>query len=166
VKAKAVDEPARKRRRGGSRSGRKITRLPLTTLSGLIKEAGAVYRRMKVGKLDHEQGRSLVRVLAQMRAMLEAAALERMEKRLEELTEAARYARPLQLEHAGTMKNAIDRIGVRIEALAERLGRGRRSRSVLLIQFEDETDEVFLARHPECRGPEGRCVPMTTVLFE
>ena len=71
-------EQPQKTRRGGSKPGRKITRLPLSTLNGLIVEAGRVYRRMKDGKMDHEHGRSLVWVLGQLRAMLEAQHLERM----------------------------------------------------------------------------------------
>ena len=39
--------------------------------------------------LDHEKGRSLVWVLAQMRAMLEAQELEQMNARLEELAQLA-----------------------------------------------------------------------------
>jgi len=50
----------------------KRRRDPLTTLSGLLTEASRVYRKMKAGKLDHDNGRSLVWVLAQMRAMVEA----------------------------------------------------------------------------------------------
>ena len=63
-----------------------LTREPLDTLAGLLKEAGSVYRRMKAGALEHEKGRSLVWVLSQMRAMLEAQALERLEQRLDELS--------------------------------------------------------------------------------
>jgi hypothetical protein len=54
-----------------------------------MKEAGRVYRRMKDGKMEHEQGRSLVWVLAQIKAMLEAQHLERIEGRLNELAAAA-----------------------------------------------------------------------------
>ena len=84
--------------------GRKIVRLPLTSLSGLIKEAGRVYRRMKDNKMDHETGRSLVWVLDRIRTMLEAQALERVEARLNELSEHAGQSnsndRPLVIEHA------------------------------------------------------------------
>jgi hypothetical protein len=97
-----MEEPRRKR--GGSKSGRKIVRLPLTSLSGLIKEAGRVYRRMKDNKMDHETGRSLVWVLDRLRGMLEAQALERVEARLNELSEQAGRSnsngRPLTIEHA------------------------------------------------------------------
>jgi hypothetical protein len=85
VKGKTLMEEASKRKRGGSKSGRKIVRLPLTSLSGLIKEAGRVYRRMKDGKMEHEEGRSLVWVLDRIRGMLEAQALERLEAKLDEL---------------------------------------------------------------------------------
>jgi len=64
---------------------RSLVRNPLTTLSGLIAEAARVYRQMRDKKLDHAEGRSLVWVLSQMRAMVETAALERLEQRLEEL---------------------------------------------------------------------------------
>ena len=92
-------------KRGGSKKGRMYVRLPLTSLSGLIKEAGAVYTRMKTGKLPHEEGRSLIWALSQIRAMLEAQALERMEQRLNELGEhAGRMSNgsghPLTIEHA------------------------------------------------------------------
>jgi hypothetical protein len=40
---------------------------------------------MRDDKLDHAKGRSLVWVLAQMRAMVETQALERLEQRLDEL---------------------------------------------------------------------------------
>jgi hypothetical protein len=40
---------------------------------------------MRGGKMDHEKGRSLVWVLSQMRAMVEAQALERIEARLEQM---------------------------------------------------------------------------------
>ena len=64
-------------------------RNPLASLSGLIAETARVYRKMKAGKIDHEKGRSLVWVLAQQRAMLEARALERIERRLDELSSYA-----------------------------------------------------------------------------
>src|SRR5262249_53534144 len=64
---------------------RSLVRNPLTTLSGLIAEAARVYRAMRDDRLDHGKGRSLVWVLAQMRAMVETAALERLEQRLDEL---------------------------------------------------------------------------------
>ena len=38
--------------------------------------ASRIYRRMKGGELDHDEGRSLVWVLSQMRSMVEARHLE------------------------------------------------------------------------------------------
>jgi hypothetical protein len=64
---------------------RSLVRHPLDTLSGLIAEATRVYRQVRDKKLDHAEGRSLVWILAQMRAMVETQALERLEQRLEEL---------------------------------------------------------------------------------
>ena len=64
MKARTLNEQTQKPRRGGSRSGRKIVRLPLDSLGGLIKEAGCIYRQMKANKLDHDKGKSLVWVLA------------------------------------------------------------------------------------------------------
>ena len=66
-------------------SKRSLIRQPLHTLAGLITEACRVYRQMRAGKLDHQEGRSLVWCLGQMRAMVETQALERLEQRLEEL---------------------------------------------------------------------------------
>ena len=66
-------------------SNRSKVRHPLSTLAGVIAETTKVYREMRDGKLDHGQGRSLVWVLSQLRAMVETQALERLEQRLEEL---------------------------------------------------------------------------------
>jgi hypothetical protein len=52
---------------------------------GRIAEATRVYRAAREKKLDHAEARSLVWMLAQMRAMVETQALERLEARLEEL---------------------------------------------------------------------------------
>jgi hypothetical protein len=71
----ATDEPEK----------RSLVRHPLHTLAGLISEGARVYRQMRDGKMDHQQGRSLVWVLGQLRAMVETQALERLEQRLEEL---------------------------------------------------------------------------------
>jgi hypothetical protein len=59
-----------------------LIRYPLTTLSGLLNESARVYRAMRKGKLQHEEGRSLVWVLAQMRAMVETQIIETLEQRL------------------------------------------------------------------------------------
>ena len=68
-------------------SGKKRTlvRHSLGTLAGIISEGSRVYRLMRDGGIDHQQGRSLVWVLSQLRAMVETQALERLEARLEEL---------------------------------------------------------------------------------
>jgi hypothetical protein len=66
-------------------SKRSLVRHPLDTLAGLIAEATRVYRQARDKKLDHGEARSLVWMLAQMRAMVETQALERLEARLEEL---------------------------------------------------------------------------------
>ena len=70
---------------------RTITRRrdPLTTLSGLLTEASRIYRNMKAGRLDRETGRSLVWCLGQMRGMVEARHLERIEGKLNELQATA-----------------------------------------------------------------------------
>ena len=80
---------------------KRLRRNPLASLSGLISETARIYRKMKVGKLDHEKGRSLVWVLAQQRAMLEAEALERIEGRLDELGSYADQRRDRHNELGG-----------------------------------------------------------------
>jgi hypothetical protein len=65
----------------------------LTSLSGCITECARIYKAMKRGKMDHSEGRSLVWVLAQLRAMLESQALERIETRLAEMERQNPYAR-------------------------------------------------------------------------
>ena len=67
----------------------KRRRDPLTSLSGLLAEGSRVYRKMKAGQLDHERGRSLVWVLAQLRAMVETQHLQRIEAKLTQLQAAA-----------------------------------------------------------------------------
>ena len=64
---------------------RSLIRHPLHTLAGLIAEATRVYRQARDKKLDHGEARSLVWMLAQMRAMVETQALECLEQRLEEI---------------------------------------------------------------------------------
>ena len=77
-----VDEATRPRKK-------RLRREPLTTLPGLIREAGRVYRQMRNGTLHHDKGRSLIWSLSQIRPMLEAQMLERIEARLELLNAAA-----------------------------------------------------------------------------
>lgn len=77
-----------------------MVRQPLASVAGLIAEAGRVYREMRDGKLDHDRGRSLVWVLSQMRAMVEAEAIERLEQRLDELSQGAMHG------HTGADRSA------------------------------------------------------------
>jgi ABC-type transport system involved in Fe-S cluster assembly fused permease/ATPase subunit len=73
----------------------------LGTVSGLLTEASRVYRAMRSGKLDHEKGRSLVWVLAQMRAMVEAQHLGRIEVKLNELQATAESRGLIVHDHDG-----------------------------------------------------------------
>src|SRR5215475_6422562 len=66
-------------------SAASLIRHPLDALSGLIAKATRVFRAAREKKLDHAAAGSLVLMLAQMRAMVETQALERLEARLEEL---------------------------------------------------------------------------------
>jgi len=79
----------------------KRRRDPLTSLSGLLRESSRVYRRKKAGKLDHEKGRSLVWVLAQMRSMVEAQHLQRIEVKLNELQVTAGSRGLIAHDHDG-----------------------------------------------------------------
>jgi hypothetical protein len=64
------------------------TRQSLASLGGIVGEMSKIYREMKSGKRDHKEGRSLVWVLSELRAAVEAQALESIEARLAELGEA------------------------------------------------------------------------------
>ena len=64
---------------------RSLVRQRLASVAGLIAEAGRIYREMRDGKLDHDK--QSVWVLSQMRAMVEAEAIERLEQRLDELSQ-------------------------------------------------------------------------------
>jgi hypothetical protein len=85
TKKDKVTEPTPVDDEGQDSGKRSLIRRPLDTLAGIIAEACRVYRQMRDGKLDHQQGRSLVWCLSQMRGMVETQALERLEQRLEEL---------------------------------------------------------------------------------
>jgi hypothetical protein len=65
------------------------TRQSLASLGGIIGEATKVYRLARAGKMDHKEARSLVWMLGEIRQMVEAQALEKIEARLAELGEAA-----------------------------------------------------------------------------
>lgn len=101
-----MTEQVQKLKRGGSKPGRKIVRKPLTSLAGLIKEAARVYARVKDGKMPHEEGRSLVWILAQMRAMLEAQHLERIEAKLNQLQAMAESRGLIAHSHEGANQPA------------------------------------------------------------
>ena len=58
-----------------------------------VGEAGRIYRKMETREINHEEGRSLIWSLSQIRPMLEAQALERIEARLEQLNAEARSGR-------------------------------------------------------------------------
>jgi hypothetical protein len=60
-------------------------RNPLATLGGLTHEAVRIYCKMKAGKMHHNEGRSLMWVWSQMRSMVEAQALESIERKLAQL---------------------------------------------------------------------------------
>ncbi|MGE0850994.1 MAG: hypothetical protein AB7O44_15430 [Hyphomicrobiaceae bacterium] len=99
-RGKGLSEQAKKRKAKGTR-----TRLSLLSLAGLLQEAGVVYRQMKAGTLEHDKGRSLVWVLAQMRAMLEAQHLERIEDKLDKLAQTAE-AGGMYHGHTGATREA------------------------------------------------------------
>jgi hypothetical protein len=58
----------------------------LTTLGDVLKEMASVYREVRLGKTKPDLGCKLVYILREMRAALEAETLERLERRLDELT--------------------------------------------------------------------------------
>lgn len=92
---------ADKRPKATPRKHKQLVRASLTSLAGLLKEAGIVYRLMRAGRLPHEEGRSLVWVLAQMRAMVEAQHLERIEAKLNQLSDTAQSRGLLTHGHNG-----------------------------------------------------------------
>jgi len=57
----------------------------LDSLGGILAEMSCVYREMRMGTTKLDTGTKLVYVLSTMRATLEAMALERIERRLNEL---------------------------------------------------------------------------------
>ena len=74
-----------KKGKATSRAKWSLVRAPLSSLGGVIAETTKVYREARNGKITHNQARSLVWMLSQLRAMLETQALECIEQRLEEL---------------------------------------------------------------------------------
>jgi hypothetical protein len=65
--------------------GRRVPRQALTTLSGILAEMGRIYRQARTKKLDHEEARSLIWMLGQIRAAAEAIELERLHGRLDDM---------------------------------------------------------------------------------
>jgi hypothetical protein len=57
----------------------------LDSLSGILSEMGAVYREMRTGKTPIVDGSRLIYSLKCLRDVIETAALERIESRLEQL---------------------------------------------------------------------------------
>jgi hypothetical protein len=81
------------RRKPPAKAGRTHARQPLATLSGILAEMARVYRRAKAKQLAHEEARSLVWMLTQMRAAAEALEVERLHGRLDEI-DATLHVRP------------------------------------------------------------------------
>jgi hypothetical protein len=78
-------DPNKKDKSPTARKGKTLVRQALTSIAGIITEAGKVYREVRTGKLDHEEARSLVWILSQLRAMVETKALADIEDKLETL---------------------------------------------------------------------------------
>jgi len=76
---------------GGTGTGPRIGHLD--SLTGLLKEMGAVYREMRQGTTKIADGTRLIYALRCMRDVLETIAVERIEDRLDELEGASRYSR-------------------------------------------------------------------------
>lgn len=60
-------------------------RVKLDNLGAVVGEMARIYREMRAGKVEHQEGRSFVWVLDKLRSGLEAQALERIEERLMQL---------------------------------------------------------------------------------
>jgi hypothetical protein len=60
-------------------------RVSLTTIPGILTEMGKVYRECRAGKIEHQEARSLVWILSEMRAAVEGQAIERLHERLDEI---------------------------------------------------------------------------------
>ena len=119
---------------------RSLIRQPLHMLGGIIAEACRVYRQMRDKKLDHQEGRSLIWCLGQMRAMVETQALGAASRR------AWKKSHPASKGKAMASRQQIARLGRpmddprvelmrRLRAITERMGeqpagggRGNRSR--------------------------------------
>jgi hypothetical protein len=49
----------------------------------------------------------------------------------------------------------LARLEARVDALALRLEPRRRARVAVWLSFDGESDDEFMARHPDARGPDG-----------
>ena len=105
--------------------------------------AGSIYRQMKAGTLEHEKGRSLVWVLSQMRAMLEAWSGWSSGLMSYRATRSTSMASQV----------AIKKLAFRIEELA---GAFDPRQVISVAVFDHETEEFAARRHvslrPEHRG--------------
>jgi hypothetical protein len=74
----------------------------LATLADIFSEMSAVYREVRTGKTAPELGCKLVYILREMRSVLEAQALARLEQRVEELGTLAeqRCGHPIAYQQA------------------------------------------------------------------
>jgi hypothetical protein len=61
----------------------------LDSLAGIMREMACVYREVRTGKTKADLGAKLVFMLRELRACLEAQAMEAMQQRLEALSTAA-----------------------------------------------------------------------------
>ena len=104
-KGNALSDTA-KRQKATPRKHKQVVRETLSSLAGLVKEAGIVYRLMRADRLDHDKGRSLVWVLSQIRAMLEAQHLERIEAKLNQLQATAESRGMIANGHNGADQQA------------------------------------------------------------
>ena len=80
---------AAKAKKGYPRSSKRLTRVPLASLGGVIQEMAKVYRLARSSKMGHDNARSLVWMLDKLRSALEAQALERLEAKMDELAKTA-----------------------------------------------------------------------------
>ena len=81
---KTLKSQAKREGRGekGDRTGKGPRVGHLDTLGGVLREMACVYRECRTGKTAPELGCKLVYILREMRAAIEAEALERLEQRL------------------------------------------------------------------------------------
>jgi hypothetical protein len=83
----------------------------LDTLTGILQEMGCVYREMRTNKTPTADGTKLIYSLRCMRDVIETIAVERIEKRLDEMAE--------QIAQRGTERSTGH--GRAIELIASRI---------------------------------------------